>query len=44
MTKLARVCDSIVGRIESGEGAFLEEAPGLRAIDGLGFDHFGAAP
>jgi thiamine-monophosphate kinase len=33
-----------VGRIESGEGAFLEEARGLRSIDDLGFDHYGAGP
>jgi len=33
-----------VGRIESGEGAFLEEARGLRPIDDLGFDHYGAGP
>jgi thiamine-monophosphate kinase len=31
-----------VGRIESGEGAFFEEMRGLRPIDDLGFDHFGA--
>jgi thiamine-monophosphate kinase len=31
-----------VGRIESGEGAFFEEVRGLRPIDDLGFDHFGA--
>jgi thiamine-monophosphate kinase len=30
-----------VGRIESGEGAFLEEERGLRPIGDLGFDHFG---
>lgn len=33
-----------VGRIESGEGAFFEEARGLRPIGDLGFDHFGAGP
>ena len=33
-----------VGRIESGAGAFLEDARGLRAVDDLGFDHFGAGP
>ncbi len=38
----ATVCR--VGRIESGEGAFLDEAPGMREIADLGFDHFGAAP
>jgi len=31
-----------VGRIESGEGAFFEEARGLRPIGDLGFDHYGA--
>jgi thiamine-monophosphate kinase len=30
-----------VGRVESGDGAFLEEERGLRPIDDLGFDHFG---
>lgn len=35
---------SRVGRVESGEGAFLEDARGLRSIDDFGFDHFGAAP
>lgn len=33
-----------VGRIESGEGAFFEDARGLRPIGDLGFDHFGAGP
>lgn len=32
-----------VGRIEPGEGAFYEDPRGLRPIDDLGFDHFGAA-
>lgn len=29
-----------VGRVESGEGVFLEEEDGLRPIGELGFDHF----
>ena len=33
-----------VGRVEAGEGAFFENDRGLRRIDDLGFDHFGAAP
>jgi thiamine-monophosphate kinase len=33
-----------VGRVEAGDGAFLEEAQGLRPIGDLGFDHFGEAP
>jgi thiamine-monophosphate kinase len=33
-----------IGRVESGTGAFLEGAGGLRPIDDLGFDHFGSAP
>lgn len=32
-----------IGRVEAGEGAFLEENDGLRPIGGLGFDHFGLA-
>lgn len=31
-----------IGRVEPGEGAFLEEESGLRAIGDRGFDHFGA--
>ncbi len=31
-----------IGRVEPGEGAFLEEENGLRPIGDRGFDHFGA--
>jgi thiamine-monophosphate kinase len=33
-----------IGRVEAGSGALLEGDRGLRAIDGLGFDHFGESP
>ena len=33
-----------IGRVESGSGAFLEVEEGLRPVDDLGFDHFGALP
>lgn len=32
-----------IGRIESGTGAYVDGARGLRPIDDLGFDHFGSA-
>jgi thiamine-monophosphate kinase len=32
-----------IGRVEAGAGTFLEEERGLRPIDELGYDHFGAA-
>jgi thiamine-monophosphate kinase len=32
-----------IGRIEAGEGTFLEDERGLRPIGDLGFDHFGGA-
>lgn len=32
-----------IGRIEAGQGAFLEDDRGTRSIADMGFDHFGAA-